>query len=343
MTGALVVAISALAGIFGLLLGFILVRRLRADRRRHRLERMRPPIETDLAMYLADPDADPPEPPASDEGRHLFRDVAVEALVELRGRERERLSGLLDAKGIVDETSDELSARRRLTRLHAAEFLAEMHSRRAADALLIGLLDTDPDVRLACARALAELGDESFVEPLIAAADTEADDRAGAAAAVLLSVGTKEPDGLGAAIEESRATALRRLAAAVIAELRLAQFAPQLRVALASDDDELVARAARGLGTIGDVDSVDELLSLLEDDERAAFCRVVAANALGAIGDPRVVPALAGALEDGDWLMQNRAAAALALLGEPGRVALERARSSSGEDARAHAGVALDQ
>jgi hypothetical protein len=189
VTDPLIAAILVLGGIFGLLLGVILVGRWRADRHRRRTARLRPTIETDLALYLADPDADAPQPPEPEEGRRLFRDVAVEALVELTGRERERLAELLERDGIVHETSLELLARRRLTRLHAAEFLAEMRSRSAADTLLIGLLDEDPDVRLACARALAELGEEEFVEPLIAASDEEATERPGAAAAVLLAVG----------------------------------------------------------------------------------------------------------------------------------------------------------
>jgi HEAT repeat protein len=342
VSGALIGAILALAGIFALLLAAIVVARLRADRQRRREARLRPGIEGDIALFLADLDAGEPEPPASTEGRVLFRDVAIETLIELTGRERERLASLLERAGIVEVTALELSARRRLTRLHAAEFLAEMRSRSAGEALLIALLDPDPDVRLASARALAELGDDEFVEPLIAVADEDAEERPGAAAAVLLAIGVNNPDGLEAAVLERRTAALRRLGTAVIAERRLAQFAPQLRAMLPSADDELVARAARGLGAIGDADSVDELVSLLDDEERPGFCRVVAANALGGIGDPQAVPALTAALERGDWLLRDRAAAALAMLGEPGHEVLRRVGTSGESDARVHAKVALD-
>jgi HEAT repeat protein len=190
--------------------------------------------------------------------------------------------------------------------------------------------------------ALAELGAEEFVEPLIAAADEDAERRPGAAAAVLLAIGTNNPDGLAPALAERRTPALRRLAAAVIAERRLAQFTPQLRAMLSGEDDELVARAARGLGAIGDADAVDELVALLEDDRRPEFCRVVAANALGGIGDPRAAPALTAALERGEWLLRDRAAAALSLVGEPGHEALRRVRSSGRPAARVHAEVALE-
>lgn len=342
MSAALIVAILALAGIFGLLLATIVVSRARTDRQRNREAKLRPGIENDLALFLADPDADDPAAPASVEGRLLFRDIAIETIIELTGRERERLSALLERAGIVDETARELAAKRRLTRLHAAEFLAEMRSRRAGEALLIALLDPDPDVRLASARALAELGDDEFVEPLIAAANEDAEDRPGAAAAVMLAIGTNNPDGLETAVAEHCTPALRRLGVAVIAERRLAQFAPELRAMLSSEDAELVARAARGLGAIGDIDAVDELLTLLEDESRPGFCRVVAANALGGIGDPRAVPALSAALERGDWILRDRAAASLGLLGDPGDEALRRVRASGPPDARVHAEVVLD-
>jgi HEAT repeat protein len=332
----------ALAASFGLLVVAVVVGRVRSDRRRARAARLRPGIETEIVTYLADPDASPPAPPAGPNARVVFRKIAMETLVELQGGERERLTRLLEETGIVDELCEELTARRRLTRLHAAELLAELRSRRAAQHLLLSLLDPDPDVRLACARGLAELAEPDFLAPLIDAADRGASDRPGAAAAVMLAIGTEAPEAIGETLEERRTAALRRLAAAVVGERRLAEYSPQLRAALRSDDDELVARAARGLGRIGDVDAVDDLLALLDDDGRAWFCRVVAASALGAIGDPRAVPALARQLETGAWMMRDRAAMALAMLGDAGHEALGRARGSDRSDVRAHAAVALD-
>jgi HEAT repeat protein len=341
VSGALVPAVAALVAVFGLLLIAIVVGRMRADRRQARERRLRPGIETEIVTYLADPEASPPTPPEGRDSEIVFRKVAMETLLELRGGERERLTQLLEETGIVDHLCAELRARRRLTRLHAAELLAELRSRRAAQDLLLSLLDPDPDVRLACARGLAELAEADFIEPVVNAADWNATDRPGAAAAVMLVLGTETPEALGETLDERRTSALRRLAAAVVGERRLAEYAPQLRAALHSDDDELVARAARGLGRIGDFDAVDDLLVLLDDDDREWFCRVVAASALGAIGDPRAVPALARQLEHGEWLMRDRAAAALGMLGEPGHDVLEHATSSSRAEVRAHAAVAL--
>ena len=152
----------------------------------------------------------------------------------------------------------------------------------------------------------------------------------------------RTPDGIAEALDEGRSQAGRRLAAGVVTELRLADQAPVLRAALQDPDDELVSRVARGLGAIGDADSVDDLLAIVESTDRPWFCRAVAAGALGTIGDPVAVPALAELLESGDrWMMHDRAAGALAQLGEEGHDALTRALRSPVEEVRELAAVAL--
>jgi HEAT repeat protein len=339
---AVVIALS-LTVVFLALQVMIVIVRFRADRRRRRVEELRPGIETALAVYVADPESRPPELPDSELGRLVVREVALEAIAELRGREGERLTELLEETGAIDELCDDLADKSPVTRRHAAEALGELRSPISADGLLFGVRDPDRDSRLACARALAELGDGRYTKPVLDAADEAAESRPGAAAAVLLSVGMRDPAGLAYALEPGRSAACRRLAAGVVAELRLAEHAPLLRAALSDGDDELATRAARGLGAIGDFDAVDTLLEVVEGDERPWFCRAVAAGALGAIGDPRAVPALESLLKTEDrWLMRDRAAAALSRLGEDGQVALGRALESSAPEVRKLAMVALE-
>jgi HEAT repeat protein len=129
----------------------------------------------------------------------------------------------------------------------------------------------------------------------------------------------------------------------VAGELRIAQHAPLLRDAIASVDDELAARAARGSGLIGDIDAVPELLSVLRDESRPWFVRAAAAKAVGMIGDTRAVPALETELAGDAWWVQATAAEALAQLGVEGKHALERASASLRPDVRDHAVAALDQ
>jgi HEAT repeat protein len=273
----------------------------------------------------------------------VLLEVALEAIVELRGREGERLTALLEEMGAIDELCDELLARSPVTRRHAAEALGELRSPASSEGLLFGVNDPDRDSRLACARALAELGDERYTKAVLDAADEAAELRPGAAASVLLSVGMCDSAGLAYALEPVRSTAVRRLTAGVIAELRLAEHAPLLRATLGDPDNELVTRAARGLGAIGDFDAVDALLEMVGGNERPWFSRAVAAGALGAIGDPRAVPALETLLETEDrWLMRDRATAALSRLGEDGHAALGRALESSAPEVRQLAMVALE-
>jgi HEAT repeat protein len=340
---AAVVIALALMVVFLALQVTIVIIRFRADRRRRRVEALRPGIETALAVYIADPDSAPPELPDSELGKLVVREVALEAIAELRGREGERLTDLLEETGAIDDLCDDLVDKSPVTRRHAAEALGELRSPISADGLLFGVHDPDRDSRLACARALAELGEGHYTKAVLDAADEAAELRPGAAASVLLSVGTHDPAGLAYALEPGRSAAGRRLAAGVVAELRLAEHAPLLRAALSQGDDELAARAARGLGAIGDFDAVDALLEMIEGDERPWFCRAVAAGALGAIGDPRAVTALESLLETEDrWLMRDRAAAALSRLGEDGQAALGRALESSTPEVRDLAMVALE-
>jgi HEAT repeat protein len=339
---AVVIALT-LTLVFLLLQIAIVVVRLRADRHRKQVEELRPGIETALAVYVTDPDSAPPELPDTQLGQLVLREVALEAIMELRGREGERLTDLLEEMGAIDELCDDLVEKSPVTRRHAAEALGELRSPISTDALLFGVHDPDRDSRLACARALAELGEERYTKPVLDAADEAAELRPGAAAAVLLSVGMRNPAALAYALDPNRSGAVRRIAAGVIAELRLAEHAPLLRALLREGDDELATRAARGLGAIGDFDAVDALLEVVEGQERPWFCRAVAAGALGAIGDPRAVPALAGLLAVEDrWMMRDRAAAALSRLGEDGRAALERALESSTAEVRQLAMVALE-
>lgn len=343
MTEALAVSVFVLSGLLVLLQVAIVVDRVRSDRRRKDIAVLRPGIETALASYVADPEAKPPKPPGSELGQLVLREVALEAIVELRGSEGDRLIGLLEQDGTIDALCDELLSKSPVKRRHAAEALGEMRSPESADDLLFGVRDPDCDARVACARALAELGEDDYTAAVVEAADGAAELRPGAAAGVLLSVGRRNPAGIGDALAAGRSIAVRRLAAGVVAELRLAEHAPLLRAILREEDDELVARAARGLGAIGDADAFDDLLALVESPERPWFCRAVAAGALGAIGDPRAAPALEALLEgSGHWMMRDRAAAALAQLGAEGQDALRRRRESAIEEVRDLAGVALE-
>ncbi len=310
--------------------------------RRRRDAVLRPALERALAAHLADED-EPAPAPATRQERLVLRQVALAALLELRGVERQRVTALLEATGVVADTVRELGSRRRLRRRRAADMLADIRSASARPALVERLEDRDRAVRLASARALAELGEVEDLPRALAVAERDVDASPGAVSDVLLAVAATQPGLLAETLSRPGPDALRRLVVAILGELRLAEYAPQLRDALGSPDEEVVARSARGLGLIGDDQAVEALGLVVADASRADATRAAAATSLGWIGDPRGVGPLATALLSGRWTLESSAAQALALLGAPGADALRRVVSSSRGEPRVHALVALHE
>ena len=334
-------AVGLIGGIL-VLIGIILVARVAGRWRRRRDLPLRAGYELALAAYLAEVETKPPQPSGANE-RRVLRSVALASLIELRGRERRRLTELLEDTGIVAETARELRSRRRRARRQAADALAEIRSLQAESALRAGLGDPDHAVRLACGRALAELGDEETIDELLAVAEDEIERSPGMVADLLLALAAHEPRLLAEAFEATSSIRLQRLLAAIFGECRFVDEAPLLREALGAGDEELVACAAHGLGLIGDVEAGEPLLGLLADRSRPLSIRAAAAESLGRIGDPAAVPGLEAALASGDWTLEQNAAEALSLLGVAGEDALHRVARTGALDARAHAEVALQR
>lgn len=334
---------AALALVFLALVATIVIRRMLADRRCEREHRLRPGIEDLLGDFISAASPQRPSLPADRASRELVRMVALEEMAELQGRERERLRELLEQSGLVAETALGLGSRRVRVRRAAAEELRQVGSEAAAGSLNAGLADRDADAALTCAAALAELPEERFVRPVLDLAAEKAVERPGAVAAILVTLGHRHPAAIGTALTPAMPIELRRLAAAVASELRLAEHVPLLREGLAAADDELAARAGRGLGRIGDDGALEALIATVEDGERAWYVRLAATEALGAIGDPRAVVPLERELNDEGWMLQAKAARALNQLGAAGQDVLRRALASPAEAVREHARVALER
>jgi len=332
---------------------FIFANRLVSQGRLRRQGTLRPHYAEAIAAFLAEDDGGRlPSLPDAKAARDTFWAVALEALIELKGRERDRLTGALEESGLVADATDRLRSRRPRVRRQAADALALVRSESAAETLLAGLDDSDRFVRLGCARALAELGDEQFQRRILEAVDAEANVETlgreaevspGLVAEILLALGPRGAGALAEIYATARSEHLRRLAVAVLAALRLPAYAPVLRAALVSKDDELTVEAARGLAAVGDFEAVGQLLDVLRDRERSTFVAAEAASALGRIGDTRAVPLLEAALRSQAWSLQSSAAEALAELGREGADALQRAVRSGRPLESAHALAALDR
>jgi HEAT repeat protein len=159
-------------------------------------------------------------------------------------------------------------------------------------------------------------------------------------AELVLALGARAPARLASVYFNSGSSEVRRIVVAVIGELRLAEHVGILREAL-DGDDELAARAARGLGLVGDLESTDSLLAVLRDPDRSWFVRAAASTALGHLGDPAAVEPLTAELRAGEWPRRRAAAEALARLGTAGEGALRTAAGHETEAGR-HAAAALD-
>jgi HEAT repeat protein len=339
MLRALADVVACLAGLVALLVLLLVVIRVAALRRVTRARRFGPSAAASLGTYLAGSGARPaPDGPGE---RALFRAIAQDALADLRGDDRDRLVALMGQLGFTQDAMFRLKARRAVTRRRAAEMLASLATPLAVPAVTDALADRDVLVRTTCACTLAVTGTDDVVPAIVAVAERDAPAAPGAAASVVLALARNRPEALAPLLAPGALPAIRRIAVTIAADLRLAQFAGLLQVALA-DTDDVAVNSARGLGMIGEFAAVDALAQLGADDTRSAPVRAAAADALGAIGDPASLQVLERLLAAPDWSLRAAAAGALARLGEPGRATLHRTAAAGPPEAAALAGSALE-
>ncbi len=282
-----------------------------------RLARYQRAVESWLSEYVVGMRDDPPPAPGQSgfQRAAMRQDLRVLAS-ELRGEASDRLARLFEDYGLVEAAYRDLDSRRPLVRVRAADALGTMRVDRAAPQLRGHLRHDDPALRVACARALAELGDvDALPDVVLALGEVEAPP--GEIADILLRFGAPGTPHLRGVLSDGRDPAACRLAAAALGEIRTGAAVPELTVALHSGDDELAATAARSLGRVGDIGAMNELVDLLRGD-RTWFVRVAAASAIGALDTPVAAPALVGALSAEEWDLRNAAATALSKMGNAG-------------------------
>lgn len=142
-------------------------------------------------------------------------------------------------------------------------------------------------------------------------------------------------------LRDGRSGEERRLAAAVLGELRALEAAGELRAALSDPEPEVAAAAAAATGRLGDVAALPALIRILEEPSAPAL-REAAADALGAIDDPAAGPALLRALDAPQWGVRDAAARALCALGDAGVQQLAATPEAISDRGLAHAAGVLD-
>lgn len=308
---------------------------------RRRFLRYHGEIHERLAAYLAGAGAEPPAPPRGRFEQRVMRRELVRLAPLLKGEPRNLVARVYASYGLVESTVRDLAGRNSLDRIRAAEELGAMGAADAAAALEDGLAHHDGLFRIACARALAELGAVETL-PRIARALSEESADPGDFAEIVLAFGPAAEPFLKQRLVSAPTAGERRLAAATLGELRAHEALPELLAALGNADDELVARAARALGRIGDTAATPALIDLLRDRRRAWFVRVAAATGLGGLDDPAAAPALARSLSAADWELRNASARALVALGEAGLRAVARQLAELSDEGIAHYAGMLD-
>jgi HEAT repeat protein len=338
MISLLTEVVLALGALVAALLVVIVTIRAAAIHRKAREDRLRPATELALADYLAGVTGLPSVTGAGE--RAVFADMALDALADLRGGERERLVNLLVEGGYVADAASRLRTGRQTARRRAAETLATVAADAAVPALVSGLTDSDVLVRTTCARALAEAGPADAVPAIADIANRDGPAAPGAVAGVVLALGQHRPDALGPLLRRDSRRDVRAIALRVAGELRLSQHSSLLRACLA-DGDDLAALAARGLGRIGEINAVGDLARIALDPARGSATRAAAVTALGSIGDPAATGVLERELDRGDWTVLAAAVQALTGLGDPGTAALRRASRSPRPSVKALAEAVL--
>src|SRR5262249_12911964 len=125
---------------------------------RWRVTRYERVVRDHLTALVVGARDDPPPPPGGRfEQRVLGRDLLA-LLPSVKGEAATRIAEVFAASGLVEVAHRDLDARNSLTRIRAADALGALRVREAKPWLIARLHHHDPLLRLACARALAELG-----------------------------------------------------------------------------------------------------------------------------------------------------------------------------------------
>lgn len=305
-----------------------------------RADRYTTQLRASLGAFAAQVGDEPPPPRNTLERRLMERDLLA-LRPNLKGDAADALTRLFVSFGLADGARRDLGSRSVVARRHAAEVLGAMPTHEVRHALLSGLGDPDRLVRLGCARALSEIGNEEDVPEVLDALAGEADHPQDAVG-ILRKFGDPAVPHLRRELKSATDGGQQRLAARALGAGHAIAAIPELRSLLERDDAALVADAAEALGTIGDRDSVIRLCALAARHPDAGVRRH-SCLALGLIDDPSAGPTLATCLDDEEWEVRDAAARALLALG-PDQVpeAVADAESAVSDAGVAHAAGVLD-
>ena len=336
---SLLVALGVVAvaqALFVVLLGiFVFARREKLLRRAATVQRSRGKLSAPLAKWLVGSGS---VDPVRDALRVMPRDAALVFASELYDTRVPRdqhasFGAAMRGEPWANWAIAGATQRRWWRRLDAARALGIVGTREDAEILEPLLDDTHAAVRLAATQALAAVDDPELVRVAVAHYPGEALAVRLFTTSTLRTVWQLAEAPLQDCLTSPDASGREVAAWLALAEsLNLPSLRPAVTALASHPDPEARAGAARALRRYPHAESVEAVRALLEDPQD--FVRAAAAQALGALRATEAEPQLERGLSDGAWWVRFRCALALALLGEPGRAALRRARQSRDKFAR---------
>jgi HEAT repeat protein len=280
-----------------------------------------------------------PKPPRRGD-RRLAEAILLDAARVVKGESAGRVTAAFEALGSARLSIQALRSRRWWRRAEAAERLGLMRTRTAIDPLIAAMGDPEEEVRIRAARALGLIRGTTSIRPLVKALGDPSRWSAIRVAEILIRVGAEAVEELLAAYEglphHGRVSALD-----ILGRIKSLKAVPLLRRSLQDPSADLRARAAHGLGRIGDPAFAADLMPALKDADWPV--RAMAAKALGQVGARGAIPALSEALADRQWWVRANAGEALRALGPEGRDALIRMLDAPDTYARHQAVAQLEE
>ncbi len=240
----------------------------------------------------------------------VLREVLLQYLRILEGREREYLVGVARTLGLVGQYMKDLHHSRKEVRVRAAEALTEMADPSTVQDLVMALTDPVPEVRIQAVAALARVRDNRAARSILHQLDREDEWAAHRIGDALVRFGSGAVDAMVEYLEGPG-----RYGPLVVRSLGLigdTSAEPVLGRLLGDENEEMRMRAAAALGKAGSPHSLLDLAQALRDP--AWEVRAQAARALGELMDGQAITWLRHSLTDRSWWVRNNAAASLAQL-----------------------------
>ncbi len=272
--------------------------------------------------------------------RRLVERILLESARLVKGSTRDRITAAFEGHGTVRDAIHSLRSARWWKRADAAERLGLMRSQTAVEPLVQLMNDPEPEVRIRAARALGLIRGKTSIRPLVLALADPSRWSAIRVAEILINVGTEAVDELLAAYDALPQNA-RVSALDVLGRIRGLRGVGLMKRCLADPHPDIRARAAHGLGLIGDPGAAPDLIAALADKEWPV--RAMAAKALGRLGNPAAIPHLRDTMKDREWWVRYNSGEALRHLGSAGLEALTDTLTSDDPYARHMAVAQLEE